>query len=130
MEAWLPAPRARTGLAVVLVALALLRVGEAAGGLPGWAAAWGDDAVCLPLVLTLALLAHRLIGREPAWRLPKAHGLAAVAIFAVVFELLLPAVDARATADPWDAVVYLGGWFFFQTIINAKTPAVPAARTV
>ena len=84
--------------------------------------------MCLPLVLTIALLAHRLAGRGPTWSLPVAHGLAAVALFAVIFEVVLPTVAAGATADPWDAAFYFGGWLFFQAVINAPAAAVPAVR--
>lgn len=118
--------RSRLGLGAVLAAAVLLRVGEAADRLPGWAAAWGGDALCLPLLLSLALLVHRLAGRMPAWRLPATHGLAAVALFAVLFEVLLPAVNARATADPADVAAYLGGWIYFQAVINVPAAAVSA----
>jgi len=122
-----PKGRARAGLAAVVAAALLLRLGEAADRLPGWVAAWGDDAVCLPLLPSIALVIHRLAGRLPTWRLPATHGLAAVVFFGVVFELLLPALDTRATADPWDVAAYFGGWLFFQAVINvpAGIPAAP-----
>lgn len=124
--ATLPTGRARAGLTLALAATALLRAGEATGRLPTWAASWGDDFVCLPLLLTTALLAHRLLGRAPAWRLPVVHGLAAVVLYAVLFEVLLPAVGARATADPWDVAAYGGGWVFFQAVINVAAETAPA----
>jgi hypothetical protein len=120
---------ARAGIAVVIGATLLLRWAEAVGGLPAWAAGWGNDLVCLPLLLTATLFVHRFRGRGPGWRLPVAHGLAAVAFFGLVFELLLPRLDVRATADPWDLAAYLVGWAFFQVVINVPAPArgLPAA---
>ena len=40
-----------------------------------------DDVLCLPLVLSAVLAAHRLGGRGPAWRLPLTHGILALGLF-------------------------------------------------
>ncbi len=43
--------RGRAALGLVATAWLFLRVGEVAGGAPAWARSWGDDLLCLPVVL-------------------------------------------------------------------------------
>lgn len=106
------------GLLTVLVTLfVLIRVGEAQGTAPGWARHYGDDLLCLPLVLSLILTAHRLVAGDGRV-LPAGHGLLAVGAFTVGFELVLPVFTPRAVGDPLDGLMYLAGFVIFQLFLN------------
>lgn len=94
------------------------RCAEGSAGLPSWAACYLDDLLCLPLVLGLVLTVHRLAGRPVGWTLPRSHGLSAVLLYALYFELVLPLVKVTATADPRDVLAYAAGWAVFEAGIN------------
>jgi hypothetical protein len=76
------------------------------------------DVLCLPLVLGIVLFSQRKIRAANELVLPRWHGLAAVVIYSLYFEWLLPGWDARATADLWDCLSYLMGWLLFESLIN------------
>jgi len=106
----------------------LIRLGEAGGFLPGWARSFGDDLLCMPLVLSLALAVHRLAGRPATYTLPVSHGLTAVAVFGLFFEGLWPRWHPAAVADPWDLAMYLAGFLVFQFGLNRPGRGEPAAH--
>ena len=111
------------GLLPLLMALfVLVRIGEAVGMAPELVRGYGDDLLCLPLVLSMALTARRLAGRSGCRDLPLSHGLMAVIFFGVFFEVLLPAVKAQAVGDPWDLLMYLAGFMIFQGGLNRCGP--------
>lgn len=105
-------------LPLLLGLFVLLRLGEASGTAPGWARSYLDDALCLPLVLTGVLAVHRLGSRDPRWCLPLSHGLLALGLYGLLFEVLLPRIGGSAVADPVDLVMYAAGLAFFQLLIN------------
>jgi len=96
----------------------LVRLGEFGGTLPGWARWYLDDVLCLPLVLAAVLAAHRLGGRDAGWRLPLTHGILALGLFGIYFELVLPLLRPSAVGDPLDLVMYALGLGLFQFLIN------------
>lgn len=104
-------------LPVMVVFFVLVRVAEAEGSLPGWLAGYGDDLLCMPLVLGLILLAHRWVAGDGR-TLPVSHGLLAVGVFSIFFELILPAIGSAAVGDPLDVLMYLAGFLIFQVFIN------------
>ncbi|RTQ51561.1 magnesium citrate secondary transporter [Hymenobacter gummosus] len=82
--------------------------------LPGWVTSWLADALAMPVILTLALVAQRLLRRRPRFVLPDAWLLAAWLYVSLWFELLAPRLHpARYTADWLDVLAYaLGTWAF------------------
>lgn len=98
----------------------LVRLGEANGWAPGWVRNYGDDLLCLPVVLSLVLAAHRLGGRPPSFVLPLGQGLLALLVIGVYFEGILPAVKTGAVGDPLDLLMYLVGFLFFQFALNGN----------
>jgi hypothetical protein len=116
IPAWVP--WGKGALPLMLGLFVLMRVAEAAGIAPWWARSYLDDILCLPLILAAALSAHRLVNHDPNWRLPLSHGLVALALYGVFFELLLPGLRESAVADPLDLVMYASGLAFFHLLIN------------
>ncbi|WP_114777646.1 magnesium citrate secondary transporter [Botryobacter ruber] len=80
--------------------------------------AYLDDLLCMPVVLTLALAAERVYFKNPGFVLPVAYVAGAVAAFAVIFELLLPLLTTKHTADLPDVLLYGLGAFAFQALLN------------
>ncbi len=94
---------------------------------PAWAAAWLDDLLCLPLVLALALAAHRRLRvRDTAYVLPLDQVALAWIFFTLVFEGILPRLNADHTADPRDGLAYAAGAVFFQLRLNRPGEGRPA----
>ena len=111
----------QSSLALLLVCAGIflaLRLVEFLGQLPWWAAGYGDDLICLPLVLGWVLIVQRLRGRSTGLVLGAGHGLAAFLLFSLYFEILLPQINTGFTADPWDVLMYAAGWGIFQLGIN------------
>ena len=76
------------------------------------------DLLCLPVVLGAVLMAQRLAGRPPAWRLPWWHGMLIAILYGLWFEVIAPRWLGRGTADPLDGAAYLVGWLLFQIFVN------------
>lgn len=91
---------------------------EAARASTSWLRGRLDDLLVLPLALGSALVLHRLRGRPAAWVLPPGQVVAGVVLLGVIFEGLLPLLDARATADPADLAAYAAGGGLFAAVIN------------
>jgi len=115
-------------LPALLAGFVLVRLVEAVGTAPGWVRNFGDDLLCLPLVLSLVLVVHRLVRRSRVYTLPVFHGLAALVLFSVYFELVLPGTEHPAVGDPLDPLFYLAGFLVFQLGLNRQV-ADPVNRS-
>lgn len=83
--------------------------------LPPWLTSYLGDVLFLPLLLSVALMLHRVWLRNDGATLPVAWVLAAYVGVAVWFEGVLPLYSARATADPLDVLAYgVGAWVFLR----------------
>jgi len=114
-------PWGRGLLPVLILLFVMIRLAEARGSAPVWVSSYGDDLLCLPLVLSVVLTAHRLSLRSIRFTLPGFHGLLAVVLFGILFEGILPVTGARAVADPLDILMYLAGFLVFQAGLNQPT---------
>lgn len=114
-------PWGRGLLPVLVLLFVMIRLAEARGGAPGWVSSYGDDLLCLPLVLSVVLTVHRLSLRSGRFTLPGFHGLLAVVLFGILFEGILPLTGTRAVADPLDILMYLAGFLVFQAGLNQPT---------
>ncbi|MDJ0366436.1 hypothetical protein QMK33_14855 [Hymenobacter sp. H14-R3] len=75
------------------------------------------DLLSLPLMLSLALAAHRLL-INPVGTLPRAWLVVAWLVVAGWFEGLLPLWSAQAVADPLDVLAYGLGTLGFHYWLN------------
>lgn len=77
------------------------------------------DFLALPVYLPLSItLAEKLNLLDDSFTLGVKHILGAVLLFAVLFEGLLPRLDASSTSDPRDILAYLGGGIVLLVIAN------------
>lgn len=84
-----------------------------------------DDLLCFPIILSVILFIHR------QWRLknkyfilPISHIIVSVFVFVIIFELLLPCISLKFTADIFDIVAYVVGSIFFFKFINVMPKEV------
>lgn len=85
--------------------------------LPDWVIFYLNDFLVMPLVLTICLVVVRKIRKEPSIRLSLFTVLSLATLYSVYFEVFLPEVTVRYTADPVDVLLYFAGatlFFFLQ----------------
>lgn len=90
--------------------------------LPVGISSYLGDVLSLPLLLSLALAAHRLL-IDRTGTLPVKWVVGAWLVVAVWFEGLLPLWAARAVADPLDVLAYALGALAFHRWLNC--PSAP-----
>ncbi len=72
------------------------------------------DLLSLPILLTLSVLFIRKVQGDRNFKLDFSKIIFVLVYQSLVFELLLPAISARYTSDPYDVLAYaVGGCFFF-----------------
>jgi hypothetical protein len=80
--------------------------------------AYLDDLVCFPIVLSIGLAAYRVILGNAHYVMGHWQVWPAVALYALVFELVLPMHSTIYTADPLDVLAYAIGAAAFMRWIN------------
>ncbi|MCC9165345.1 magnesium citrate secondary transporter [Pontibacter harenae] len=80
--------------------------------------AYLDDLLCMPLSLSVVLVAERLYFKNNDFILANRYIVWAVVLFAFFFELLLPLFSNKYTADVFDIVAYAVGAVVFNISIN------------
>jgi hypothetical protein len=91
--------------------------------LPTLASSYLGDLLCLPLLLSLALAAHRAL-IDQRGTLPVAWVLGAWLAVSIWFEGLLPRWSPHAVADPVDVLAYgLGAWLFHHWLNRLRPPS-------
>ena len=72
------------------------------------------DLLCMPLLLSVAVLVMRWVKADAGLHLSRAMILVATLYVSLVFECVLPLFFQRYTADFWDVVMYgVGGGLFW-----------------
>lgn len=77
---------------------------------------YAADFLTMPVVLSITLFViRRSQADRRTYTLTARQVITAVVMYALLFEVLFPQIDASATSDPWDVVAYAaGGWVFWQ----------------
>ncbi len=81
--------------------------------LPNWVYFYLGDLLCMPFVLSLCLVAVRIIKNDDSLYIPLGPIIALTAFYALYFEWLLPQYNARYTGDIIDVVMYILGSALF-----------------
>lgn len=100
-------------------------------GIPDLIDSYATDLLCLPLVLSCALVAIRFLFRDQKIVLSIGMIIVAFVAFSVLFEWILPSESVIYTADLWDVVAYgLGGicFYFLQKKIPTHTGSLSEAN--
>ncbi|WP_291907276.1 hypothetical protein [Chitinophaga sp. CB10] len=72
------------------------------------------DFIAVPAIAHLTLTVTRLyILRQPAYRYPLGYLLFIAVYTTLLFEIIMPGISGRYTADLLDAAAYLGGALFY-----------------
>ena len=72
------------------------------------------DFLCMPIVLYLCLIAVRFAKNKPGLKIPGFSIISLFILYSIYFELLLPPLHWRYTADPVDVALYgLGSGIFY-----------------
>ena len=74
-----------------------------------------DDLMCIPIVFYLLQCVQIFIFRDKYVASPL-HIIGAVIVFTLMFEIILPNISSRYTADIYDVVFYSIGGLFYITI--------------
>jgi hypothetical protein len=77
-----------------------------------------DDILCLPISLTLILIAEQFYFKDQFFVLPWQYTLISIITFSFLFEGILPVLSGRYTADALDIAAYTLGGFIFHFGIN------------
>ncbi|MDT0648250.1 hypothetical protein RM545_16270 [Zunongwangia sp. F260] len=81
--------------------------------LPEWTTSYLNDFLCMPIVLTVCLKAVHHFKKDSSITLSLSLILILTSFYAVYFELVLPQISDRYTADFIDVIVYFSGTFLF-----------------
>ncbi|WP_396637838.1 hypothetical protein [Maribacter sp. R77961] len=77
---------------------------------------YGNDVLCMPIVLKICQYAVRQLKSDPSLQIPIALVITLTLGYAVYFEWYLPLYNPRYTADGIDVVLYAIGALFFMAI--------------
>lgn len=81
--------------------------------MPQFFSSYFNDLLCLPVVLGTCLLLIRQFSKKKQLNISLFSCLSLAALYSVYFEIYLPEVTERYTADPVDALLYFMGAFIF-----------------
>lgn len=84
--------------------------------LPGFIRFHLADLLCRPVVLSICLIAVRIIKNDPNIRLSAYSIFSLFVFYSVYFELLMPEIHQRYTADPLDVLMYFFGSLIFYIV--------------
>ena len=80
---------------------------------PDWVLFYGKDFLCMPIVLTICLFFAQRIKKSKKLRLSFLSIFSLTAFYSIYFELYLPEVHLRYTADVVDVLMYSAGSLLF-----------------
>lgn len=71
------------------------------------------DLLCMPVICGIILFLLRFFRKD--FYLTKSHLVSLTMMYAIYFEIIMPPISERYTADIWDVVMYaLGSFLFYQ----------------
>ena len=74
-----------------------------------------NDFLIIPIVLTLSVYILRFTRNNKSYKIPIIVIVFLIIIYAIFFEIYMPTVSQRYTADVFDVLTYfLGGFWFYS----------------
>lgn len=100
-----------SSVSVSLVYLVLLEIGIT---FPALIHNFLMDLLCMPVICGMILFLFRFFRKN--FYLTVSHLISLTLMYAIYFEVVLPPVSPRYTADIWDVVMYASGTFIFYKV--------------
>lgn len=72
------------------------------------------DLLCMPVICGIILFLLRIFKKD--FYLIKSHLVSLTMMYAIYFEVIMPPISERYTADIWDVVMYAVGSFLFYQV--------------
>ncbi|WP_156877281.1 hypothetical protein [Salinimicrobium terrae] len=92
--------------------------------MPYFFSSWLNDLLCLPVVLGICLFLIRKISKNEQLRISLFSAFSLAALYSIYFEIYLPEVTERYTADVVDVLLYFIGAFIFYLFQQKPSPKV------
>lgn len=100
---------------ILLLAVAIYVAQHLNLPLPNWMFFYINDFLCMPIVLSLCLVAIRAIKKSKTLYVPLFHVMTLTLYFTVFFEWIMPPISTRYTFDIIDIGLYfLGALMFYM----------------
>ncbi len=116
-------------LRICALLFVMFHILEASDLAPAILAAYLDDFLCLPLLLSaILLLQQRFIVHNVEFSLPPAQVVFSLIYISILFEIILPNFSEKFNADPFDFFAYAAGALLFYFFINKNL--LPATRSI
>lgn len=74
------------------------------------------DLLCMPVVLSICLLAARFLKKDSNLELSIFSIFSLFVFYSVYFEIIMPKIHVRYTADPLDVLMYFCGSLIFYGV--------------
>jgi Na+/glutamate symporter len=106
--------------AFALIGLSIYGMQKIGIQLPWFANNYLNDILCIPLVLKTAQYITQHLRSDPFLKIPILLQCLVVLIFILYFEVILPKISERYTADIYDVLAYILGMCIFL-ILERRT---------
>ena len=93
--------------------------------LPHFFSSYLNDLLCLPIILSICLFTIRFFSKNKQVKISLFTAFSLAGLYSIYFEIYLPEVTSRYTADPVDALLYFTGAFIFWLV--QRTSAIKKA---
>ncbi|MEG9328079.1 hypothetical protein V6B16_09045 [Salinimicrobium catena] len=93
---------------------------------PWWIRNYLNDLLCMPVVLGICLHLVRFMKNDRTIRISLFTTISLAVFYSLYFEIILPPITERYTADVFDVLLYFTGalLFYFMQKPAPKAPAV------
>lgn len=111
---------------IALLAYAFVRLARLnLYAIPDWINSYLSDLVCMPIVLTLALVGVRFFKRLPQYQLTSGMVFGLTVGYSIYFEWALPGASSAYTADGLDVLFYFIGATVYWVYWRKKRAGIP-----
>lgn len=92
--------------------------------LPEFFSSYLNDLLCMPVVLGICLFLIRKFSKNEQLKISLFSAFSLAAFYSLYFELYLPEITQRYTADVVDALLYFTGAFAFWLVQRKDDPPI------
>ncbi len=85
-----------------------------------WLKNYLNDLLCMPIILTICLLGVHFIKKDKSIRISLFSALSLATFYSLYFEIILPRITERYTADIYDVFLYFTGALIFYGLQESE----------